>query len=106
MELARKQGVLVVGSRKVELLTLQQGLRRLGVRGRRSRMASRAVMLSAMDGEERMWELLDEARSVWRRRLRREHPDKGGDAVKCAELNAVWGRVRELFRRRGYWHHR
>lgn len=102
MRLANPRKLSVRTRRKEMMVVL---LRSIGVHVRRR------LPLKSIDGR-RPWgfwsrpphellEYLDSARACYRAKVKRVHPDKGGNHKDGAELIATWTKIRTRFRQRG-----
>jgi hypothetical protein len=46
--------------------------------------------------------VLEKARQLYREKLVREHPDKGGCHNRMSDLNSVWSTIKRRFNQHGY----
>lgn len=51
--------------------------------------------------EGRLYDILEEARAVFRKHIRKAHPDLGGDHEACSRLVKYWRYVQAWMKRRG-----
>ena len=51
--------------------------------------------------EERLYEMLAEARQRYRQRIQEAHPDHGGTTAEAQAINDAWDRVEKAFAYRG-----
>lgn len=52
------------------------------------------------DDEGLAWDIYEQCERHYKERIWIVHPDKGGDARECADLNDRWRRIKELFARK------
>ncbi len=83
-------------TRQLRQMQLAECLYRLGVKP----TSGRSLNVRKMNE----WELADlfkSAQQLFRKMVAMLHPDRGGSNTLCSKLNALWVRIKTLFRRKG-----
>lgn len=90
------------GKRPIHLWTMNQLLGQLGVGKIKTHDSGRVIIPHAKARDERfLWDRYEEAKLCHRRLIARHHPDRGGCTKHAAEINSIWGTLKERFASRG-----
>jgi len=79
---------------------ITEALKVFGLRYRRSRHYSQRTGFWLAQ-EHQLHEILFDVKVAYKRLMKRVHPDKGGCPKLCAYVNAVYDRIKLLYKRKG-----
>ena len=88
-------------SRPIHLMKLSELLARLGVKGVKGANHYDKVLVGHKPTIARIWDLFSEAKRIWRERIAREHPDRGGSHEQAAIINSLWDNIERRFNKMG-----